>query len=479
MTFTLVCLACVTLPVLIIFVAAYSWVIFTIHAKHTVAMIPRRIETRIDVLSQEMREFIGNSIAQLRMEDFQVAANFHNPDAVKNAQAINVICLNPATNDMAFISTAYTKGMRFLSTSILTTFDKNKRVVTKSVRQIGFLPPDPRLNGIDFPWVRDARALCEAHRRRIELLGQTSAARKYLGPDDLREWLDMFWAEEKHHGVELGYFRADPVAKVYRYTWKGAILMTLKMIPFVARYRTRRRDARSREEWKKLKMDEFQPSAPVVSPEPTAMMEQIKSSLQYLPVLAPGEIRREQASGCLIIRIGGRTVKQVLTRRWHDVVLITFFATLFAGVAPVEYLIWRSVPPGTSFPVAVLWIPVMCLLFALPSVWHLKRELSTCKGSMLISASKEGLYCRNVPKIPDALIPRHDLRGLAITMRKWVIGKKYGHLHVRVYDAPTRRILVPTGDKATLIAIRQELVEAMGMEIPTPPPLPAANLPRT
>ena len=58
------------LVILIVLVAPLAYalvkVIWTIHAKQTVAMVPARVETRIENFSEEMREIVGQSIEQFR-----------------------------------------------------------------------------------------------------------------------------------------------------------------------------------------------------------------------------------------------------------------------------------------------------------------------------------------------------------------------------------------------------------------------------
>jgi hypothetical protein len=463
------------LPLFIVVV--YS--IVKIHAKATIAIVPRRVETRVEVLSDQMSEFIGRCVEQFREAGFEVLANLQNSDAVTNAQSIHLLLANPATDDTASAVIASTKFTRTFAVSVTSRFADDRRIVTGSRRSVGIMPRDPRHETANFPWVRDARILCEAHRRRLEIAGRASMPR--VGPDrqNVIPWLDKQWDEEMRRGVALGYRYVDQSAKLYRYTWKGAVLSTLKLLSVVKRLRACRGESKARLVWKALKMDEYEPAdSPAHPPISESRPAPRNPSLQYLVGLAPGEIRRERHDGAYIVRIGGKTPMGVLTRRWLDVVVLISYTALAGLAIWFFFRIW-SVLPGIGvslitrqWAVALLW-----LAFAVPAVWRITRDLLGCSGTITLTANKAGLQYRNVPHLRDSQVSRDDVHGLMVVRRKQIFAKPVGRLYLRLFDAHKKRLLIPEADVATLVEVRKDLAEAMGIEISAAPsPMPSSSV---
>jgi hypothetical protein len=456
------------------FLIALARIIRNIHAKHTVAMRPGRVETRVEDLSEEMAEFLGRSVEQFRQEGFEVAANLHNSKAVTGAQGTQIFFIHPREKDTAQVQIAHGQIGRHFAVLVDSTFGDGRRVATVSRRGVSVMPRNPLVDAINFSWVRDARVLCEAHRRRLELLGRTAFARKWPESDKITEWLDKLWDEEMRRSVELGHRFPDRAAQVYRYTWKGAIFATLKLLPFVRHFRARRRDARARRVWNKLKMDEFRGATPAALPRIPDVPPEAETPLQYLQGLTIGEIRRERVEGTLIVRIGGETVMRLLVRRGMDLAVIVFFTGCLALTLRTFYQVWSISPFLARLHTEAIWIVVILwLLFVVPSIFRLARGLSACKGTIVLSANKAGLSFRNTPGASEGQIPRDDIEGLRVTVLKSPFGRRSGRLSVRVFGARRRQVLVQAGEVATLMTIRKELSEAMGMEVPiSPPPLP-------
>jgi hypothetical protein len=465
------------LPGVFIYIYKYARISIRIHAKQRVPIRPTSMETRAEQLSPEMREFAGKSIEEFRREGFEVESNLYIADPATSIKSIQIFLVNRRTNDCGVIVLSRAGGIRSFILSTGSRFPDGKRVGTTSKRVAESVPPDPMVDTVDFSWVRDARVLYEAHRRRLEVLGLSAAARVGPAPDKVIEWLDDLRDRQRRHGVEVGYLYMDETGQAYRYTWKGAILLTLKAIPLVQRLRTRHRDRQARQVWNHLNMDDFCPELPAPPPRIPDTSPRSEAHLQYTANLPPGEIRRDKIDGAVVVRIGGQTVKQAFIRRSVDVFVIGLAAMALVGMYR-QYLLFWKVLPGFwwlslwyFWPLAALW-----LVWTVQSAWRLTREISACKGTILVTANSAGLNFRNAPGIPDGLIPREEIRGLAAAIPRWGFGTQYGRLNVRLFDKRTQKVIIPTTHRQTLLAIRKELAEAMGMEIPIPPPLPGSNV---
>jgi hypothetical protein len=444
-------------------------------------MVPRRDETRVEFLSDQMREFIGRCVGQFREAGFEVLANLQNPDAVTGAQGIHVVLANPLTDDTAYLIIASAQFSRSFTIFVASRFSDDRRIVTGARRSVGYMPRNPNYDTANFTWVRDPRVLCEAHRRRLDAAGRASMPR--VGPDrqNLIPWLNKIWDEEMQRSIAVGYRYPDPDAQLYRYTWKGAIFITLKLLPIVKRIRARLGDVQARRTWKALKMDTFQPvDSLAITTTYQSQSQPADQSLQYLIRLAPGHIRREHHNGAVIVRIGGQTLTGALTRCWLDLTLIIFYTALVAFYVWFFLRVWLILPGVHLFqPTSQRALCLIWLVFAIPSIWRITRAISGCSGTIVLTATKAGLQYNNVPRWRDGQVPRDDIHGLMVARtRRWFC-RPAGRLYLRLHDAHKKRLLIPEADVATLLEVRKDLADAMGIDVPPGPPSYLPPIPRT
>lgn len=95
-----------------------------------------------------------------------------------------------------------------------------------------------------FPMVTEERLLYRLHRRLVEPFGEKNKGR--VTDEDPVTLLRNSIRREMEGQVRTGFFQLDPAQNCYVPTWKGAYLMTWKMLPPVKQLRRALRDRRDR-----------------------------------------------------------------------------------------------------------------------------------------------------------------------------------------------------------------------------------------
>jgi len=103
-------------------------------------------------------------------------------------------------------------------------------IVTSNSQTIAPLPRNPRLDTVWFPDVRDPTRLSSLHDARVLTPGVGIPRRTTVASDPV-DYQRRLETAAKEHMVRSGYWRLDESDRVYRPTWKGAILMTLRSLP--------------------------------------------------------------------------------------------------------------------------------------------------------------------------------------------------------------------------------------------------------
>ena len=103
-------------------------------------------------------------------------------------------------------------------------------LVTSNATIIAPFPPNPRFDTVWFPDVRDPAKLYALHGARVAQPGAGGPRRTTVAshPVDYQARLET---ASKEHMVRCGYWWLDEDNRVYRPTWKGAILMALRSLP--------------------------------------------------------------------------------------------------------------------------------------------------------------------------------------------------------------------------------------------------------
>lgn len=135
---------------------------------------------------------------------------WENPRTLEKARLVIMVSARNAFPTLA-IQTEYRDGTLFTTAH------------TKSP----FVIPAARVRpgSLAFPQVSDPRRLCEIHRARADPDGRSD-----LGIDDPIAYMRWSMAQEHAFLIARGYYRLDPSGTRLRPTWKGACLMTWRLL---------------------------------------------------------------------------------------------------------------------------------------------------------------------------------------------------------------------------------------------------------
>jgi len=240
------------------FVVAPIVVYFT----QSIAQRPNWRQTELDQLSPAMVEYLGQVVREFQEQGFEVVENLHGGGATPGVQGFQALLVNRSTNDLAVIIMTRAAVVRSaLTFAIRSEFSDGTKIATGASQSPGIFPADPRTDWQNFPWVKQPAAMCEAHRRRLSTSGRTRDARFILTPGNERAYYQMEWDRGNQWHVQCGYRYLDEAAGVYRFTVKGAMLGTWKLIRPIKRMRIWLRDRAARRAWKSLGMDAYHPVA--------------------------------------------------------------------------------------------------------------------------------------------------------------------------------------------------------------------------
>jgi hypothetical protein len=199
---------------------------------------------------------VARIIAALRELGFVLCGHWHHSG---HSHATGQITLmeHPQTLDVAKVMVVVTATHRDVTLVFETRFEDGTKVGTANNQITAGLPSLPETTSLWLPEVRDARQLYRVHDQVRDRVG-LGKKRLSIGPDPA-----AFLTAGRDHMlarfVETGYYYLDEPRGVYRPTWKGAVLMTWRLLwPIRPLYRAwRRRPTRRllREEGLELELD--------------------------------------------------------------------------------------------------------------------------------------------------------------------------------------------------------------------------------
>jgi hypothetical protein len=135
---------------------------------------------------------------------------------------------NPQTLDVAKILVHTAGTRRHLTLAFQTRFDDGTELATANNQVTAGLPSLPGITVLWLPEVRDALQLLRVHSQVRHRLG-VDKRRRSVGQDPVAFLLEgqqrMF-----DHQVKTGYYYLDEARGVYRPTWKGAFLITWRLL---------------------------------------------------------------------------------------------------------------------------------------------------------------------------------------------------------------------------------------------------------
>jgi hypothetical protein len=408
----------------------------------------------LQTLSPEAQQQLDPIVQQFRAEGFEPLGP---PLSHLDSDSTSVVStLTNASGDIAEVVFTSAGIIRTFLFYVQSRFADAKVVGTGSYGHSVF-PQNPHTDGIAFEWVRDAHALCEAHRRRLAKLGLKDQARS-APPSDAVRYNEEQWVTETQRWAACGYIHHDSAAGDYHYTWKGAFALAWKTWPPVRNWRQNRRECHTRRVWHELGMDQWQQSIGTahtveVQAQPPAV------AMAYQPQLREGEVHMHSEDGALTVRIGTQSRWGYLRSNWFLVALTGFFGLYAVGISYLRRL-W-GIPLLTGLKVYDFFV----LLGLIWNAASIATDLIKHRGAVVLVASARGLSYRNTPQLrPHGQIARGEIELLAVGLVRGFIRHKH-----RLVLFPTfgrMQVLAVKRQKETLEKIKEALIEAMGMKPP-------------
>jgi hypothetical protein len=189
--------------------------------------------------SNQLAPDVTRMIAALRDLGFVVRGYWHHTG---HSRATGQITLmeHPQTLDVAKVVLTAAGTRQDVTLLFQTRFDDGTEVVTGNNRITVGLPSLPGTTYLWLSEVRDASQLYRVHDQVRDHLG-LGKKRLSVGPDPAA-FLTAGRNRILAHHVETGYYYLDETHGVYRPTWKGAVLMTWRLLwPIRPFYRAWRR----------------------------------------------------------------------------------------------------------------------------------------------------------------------------------------------------------------------------------------------
>jgi hypothetical protein len=153
-----------------------------------------------------------------------------------------ILLEHPRTRDVAKVLVVTARDRQVITLLLQTRFADGTEALTANNPILSGFPPLPEVTVAWLPEVRDAESLYQVHDQLRDALG---GVRERVGiGDDPAAFLRAGSIRSLANWVVTGYYVLDPVRGVVRPTWKGAALITWRLLgPVKQLFRARRRRA--------------------------------------------------------------------------------------------------------------------------------------------------------------------------------------------------------------------------------------------
>jgi hypothetical protein len=240
---------------------ASPWAVIVVVLPLTFLMAPIQIHATLRVSAEfdfipfvagspEIPEVVSDRIA-LALADldrlgFSLRGHFRRANPGRLAVGYLSLFDSPGTRETAQVVSVATRVKTITSLTFTSRFDDGVEIVTSDGASLPIWPQPPRMRKLALPQIGDAARLLRVHRARVARHGGSEVGR-LPGPEgDPAEHLRHSALEEWSRPIKAGYYTLDESRRLYCPTWKGACLMTWKLVwPITAirRMASRRRAA--------------------------------------------------------------------------------------------------------------------------------------------------------------------------------------------------------------------------------------------
>jgi len=206
-----------------------------------------------------VRHRFADEVPKLEAVGFSVVAYLYHEGLQKSHEQDSAVYMallrNDETGDFAQLTELFVQFKHISNVvgyaAFATELPGGACISTSNTRTLSVFKPDPLRRDHKFPNVSDLRFLYRIHRA---LVGRDAPGRKGLLPSPGMEVPHMCESESRAlmRQVECGYFYLDESRGMCRHTWKGALLMTGKLMYGVRDVRAALRDRRASKTLKSL-----------------------------------------------------------------------------------------------------------------------------------------------------------------------------------------------------------------------------------
>jgi hypothetical protein len=210
-----------------------------IHRTMKMSAEPRLLPFALDhpSLPLEVARDFQTVADQLRPAGFEPIAGFALPEQTPKVRAILLFLANRRARDVALASAMYTDKpagppQRIFYVEFVSHFRDGTVVHTNNAPQRGVFGPRPTHTAGRFPMVKEAGRLYRLHEALVER--HPSGVKRFRLDEefagDAQAAVAAGLVEEMEAQLTTGYLYLSPQEKVFRPTWKGAFLMTWKLL---------------------------------------------------------------------------------------------------------------------------------------------------------------------------------------------------------------------------------------------------------
>jgi hypothetical protein len=196
-----------------------------------------------------LSDALFEAIAELQGLSFAPRATLRYRGAGLPITTYLTLLANPAAHDVALAVAVYScvggaPRLRARYIQFITKFGEDCYLLTSNTDVLPVFAPVPTKQNERFPMVRDAATLYRAHAALAEPFGARTKSKP--SEEDPVTLVKSSIRREMAEQEQAGYFFVDAAARFYRPTWRGAYLMTWKLLFPVKAIRRALRDRRAR-----------------------------------------------------------------------------------------------------------------------------------------------------------------------------------------------------------------------------------------
>ena len=224
---------------LLALVIGVPWIVTPLKLKQTHWTTADPKYEPFDLQSEQTPQPVTESVAaispQLESLGFTNRGHFRISGSVPNGGTHVTLFENRQSRQYAKLFSTFTtagelRTVRTTALAFFTDFDDGLTLATANNKT---RPLTPRIRAhpgsLAVPWIGDPRRLYEIHNACITHFGN-GASRVNIPIKDPIDFLRKSHRKETAKFADCGYYHLDEDAQIYRLTWRGAILMTWKLL---------------------------------------------------------------------------------------------------------------------------------------------------------------------------------------------------------------------------------------------------------